>query len=223
MRILAVIPARGGSKRVPNKNIALLEGRPLIAYTCQAALDSRQFAAVYCNTDSHKISAVARHYGVSTPILRPKALAQDDTSTALATRFFLSYLQEHGENFDAFALLQPTSPLRTADDIRAALALYEQNLPCTVVSATRAAPAHWLGRVTKDGRFDPLPGEDPLFRLNGAIYVYPFAPYLCGELPARTLMYPMPPDRSIDIDTPLDWQIAEALLAPSRTRQHEPV
>lgn len=223
MKILGVIPARGGSKRIPNKNIAPLAGRPLVAYTCEAALASDIFESVYVNTDSPKIRDIARQHGVDSPILRPPALAQDDTSTALAMRFFLSFLVEQGESYDAVALLQPTSPLRTSADICAAFDLYQQHAPCTVVSATQIAPANWLGHATKDGRFDALPGEDPLFRLNGAIYVHSFEHYL-RDLPApKTMLYPMPAERSIDIDTPRDWAYAEFLLQQKNTVLYNPV
>lgn len=223
MKVLGIIPARGGSKRIPNKNIALLAGKPLIAYTCEAAIESSLFDRIYVNTDSPRIRDIAAEYGVSAPILRPPALAQDDTSTALAVRFFLSYLIEQGESYDAVILLQPTSPLRTAGDIRCAFDLYEQNAPCGVVSATHLAPAEWLGTCTKDGRFEALPGVEPLFRLNGAIYVHSFEDYQRDLRPAKTMLYPMPPERSVDIDTPSDWRYAEYLLHQQNPVIYDPV
>ena len=213
MRVLGVIPARGGSRRIPNKNIATLADRPLIAYTCEAARESGVFDEIYVNTDAPLIREIARQYGVACPVLRPAALARDDTSTELAMRYFLSFLAEHGETYDVVIVLQPTSPLRSAEDIRAALTLYEQNAPCAVVSVASVAPATWLGRARKDGQFEPFAGDDPIYRLNGAVYVYPFDYYLHEQPVPRRLMLPMPAERSIDIDTPEDWRIAEALLA----------
>lgn len=223
MRIVALIPARAGSKRIPQKNLSPLGGRPLIAHTCEVARAAGIFDAVYVNTDSRQIADVAEQYGAKCPLLRPPALAQDDTSTELATRFFLSYLAEHGETYDALMILQPTSPLRSAADIEEAAALYEENAPCTVVSVTHVAPAFWLGRGTKDGQFEALIGEEPLFKLNGAIYIFPFDSYLSGERPTRRMLYPMPLERSIDIDLPIDLELAEFFLQRTHAVMYDPV
>jgi CMP-N-acetylneuraminic acid synthetase len=223
MRVLGLIPARAGSKRLPGKNLAPLGGKPLLAYTCEAAIESTAFDAVYLNTDSREIAGVGRQYGVLAPILRPSGLAQDDTTTEAATRFFLSYIAEHGDVFDAFVLLQPTSPLRSAQDIRDALSLYEENAPCAVVSAAPVAPANWLGCSTKDGQFERLPGAETLFRLNGAIYIYGFDAYLRGDAPPKTLLYPMPPERSVDIDTAADLRLAEHYLHEQHAVMYGPV
>lgn len=223
MRVLGLIPARSGSKRLPGKNLAPLGGKPLVAHTCEAALESGVFDAIYLNSDSREIIGAARRFGVSAPILRPTNLAQDDTTTEAATRFFLSYLAEHDETYDAFMLLQPTSPFRSANDIRDALALYEDNAPCAVVSAAPVAPANWLGRSTKDGQFERLPGGETLYRLNGAIYVYGFDAYLRGDTPPKTLLYPMPQERSVDIDTAADLRLAEHYWQEQRTVMYDPV
>ena len=223
MRTVAMIPARAGSKRIPHKNLTLFGGRPLIAHTCEAARAAGIFDAIYVNTDSRQIADVAEQYGAHCPVLRPSALAQDDTSTELATRFFLSYLAEHGESYDALMILQPTSPLRTAADIEAAAQLYEEHAPCTVVSVAHVAPAFWLGRGTKDGQFEGLIGDEPLFKLNGAIYIFPFAEYLAGERPTKRMLYAMPTDRSIDIDTPADLEMAEYFLQRSNAVMYDPV
>jgi CMP-N,N'-diacetyllegionaminic acid synthase len=223
MKVLGVIPARAGSKRIPGKNIAPLNGRPLLSYTCQAARESGLFDTIYINTDAPQIRDIARQYGVDAPLLRPASLAQDDTSTSLAMRFFLSYLVERGESYDAVCLLQPTSPLRTAEDIRMAFDLFEENAPCNVVSVSAVAPSSWLGRATKDGRFDRLEGDDTVYRLNGAIYIYPFEGYVRDRLPSKTMMYPMPPDRSVDIDTILDWEYAEFVMQRQQAVMYDPV
>ncbi|MGE3182369.1 MAG: acylneuraminate cytidylyltransferase family protein [Phycisphaerae bacterium] len=223
MKVLAVIPARSGSKRIPGKNTASLADRPLIAYTCQAAREAEIFDAIYVNTDCSRIAGIAAQYGVSCPILRPRELATDETSTDLAMRFFISALVEQDDLYDAVMLLQPTSPLRNAEDIRAAFALFEQNRPCTVVSVTHVTPASWLGRVTKDGQFEPFVGNDPVYRLNGAIYVHPFEYYLDGARSPKHMMYPMPVERSVDIDTIDDWQVAEMLMQQQHTYEYNPV
>jgi len=217
MKVVGLIPARAGSKRLPNKNLAPLNGRPLITYTCEAAVASGVLAAVYLNTDSPSIAAAARECGVSCPVLRPAHLALDETPTQASNRFLLEFVAERGETYDAVMTLQPTSPLRTGEDIREALALFEANAPCAVVSVSPVAPAFWLGRVGKDGRFEPLPGGDVVYRLNGAIYLHLYEDYVGSRQAPRTLVYPMPIDRGVDIDTWADLQYASFLLQ-ERTR-----
>lgn len=212
MTVVGLIPARAGSKRVPNKNLVELCGRPLIGYTCQAACASGVLDAVYVNTDSPAIAAAAAEHGVACPVLRPASLALDDTPTQASNRFLLEFLAARGEVYDAVMVLQPTSPLRGAADIREALSLFEANAPCTVMSASPVAPATWIGYVGRDGRFERLGGDDVLYRLNGAIYVYPWDAYLHDRPPPRTLMYPMPAWRGVDVDTWDDLYCAEVLL-----------
>lgn len=216
MTVVGLIPARAGSRRLPGKNLALLDGRPLITHTCAAARDSRVLDAVFVNTDSPEIAAAAQQSGVAVPFLRPERLARDDSTTGDANRFFLDALAQRGQRFDAVMILQPTSPLRGAADIRAAWALFEENAPCAVVSVSPAAPATWFGRLRRDGGFDPLPGRDTIHRLNGAIYIYGTDDYRLERAPPRTLGYVMPPDQGIDIDTPEDLAHAELILRNRR-------
>ena len=216
MKAVGLIPARAGSKRVPDKNVADVLGRPLISYTCEAARESGVLSAIYVNTDSQAIADVAAEYGVTAPVLRPRHLACDDSPTQDANRFVLGYLAARGEVYDAVVTLQPTSPLRTADDIRAALAVFEENAPCTVVSVSPVAPSSWLGHIGKDGRFDALGGEDVVYRLNGAVYVHCYQDYIHNRSAPRTMVYPMPASRGVDIDTPEDLQHAACLMQHSR-------
>jgi len=212
MNVLGIIPARGGSKRLPGKNLAALDGRPLIGFTCEAALHAGVLAAVYVNTDDALIAATARECGVACPVMRPARLAADDTPTQESNRFLLEFLARRGETYDAVMILQPTSPLRTAEDIREALELFEANAPCAVVSVAPVAPAAWLGRIGRDGRFDAFSGQDVVYRLNGAIYLHGYEDYLHDRRPPRTLIYPMPSARSVDIDTWEDLRYAELIL-----------
>lgn len=213
MRIVGVIPARAGSKRLPNKNLLPLRGRPLIAHTCDAARACPQLDAVYVNTDCPQIAAVAARHGVAAPFLRPTRLATDTAETRAANRFFLEVLRERGETYDAICVLQPTSPLRSAEDISSAIELFIENAPCAVVSVSEIAPASWIGRLGRDGRFEPGQGSEPLYRLNGAIYLYTVADYLRDREPPRTLALPLPSARGVDIDTIEDLLHAETLLS----------
>jgi CMP-N,N'-diacetyllegionaminic acid synthase len=215
MTVVGLIPARAGSRRLPNKNLACLAGKPLLSYTCLAARQSGVLTALYVNTDSPAIAEVAQRFGAECPVLRPAELARDDSPTLAANRFLLEFLAARGQTFDAVMVLQPTSPLRTAEDIRAAWELFVANAPCAVVSASPIAPAYWVGRIGRDGRFEPLSGEDILYGLNGAIYIHTCADYIKGNSAPRTLVYPMPRSRGVDIDTWEDLQYAEFLLRQS--------
>ncbi len=215
MTIVGLIPARSGSKRLPDKNLAMLAGRPLIQHTCEAAVESRVLDAVYVNTDCRRIADAAAAAGARCPVLRPRHLAADETPTRDANRFILDWLAGRGERYDAVAVLQPTSPLRTADDIRCAWQLFDENAPCAVVSVSPVAPASWLGHVGRDARFEPLGGDRPVCRLNGAIYIYAVDDYLSAREPPRTLAFAMPADRGVDIDTEEDMRHAECLMQRS--------
>jgi CMP-N,N'-diacetyllegionaminic acid synthase len=217
VRVVGVIPARGGSKRLPNKNLALLAGEPMIAYTCRAALASGVLDAVVCNTDSPSIAAAARRFGVDVPALRPAELADDDSPMQLAVAWVLQLLAEKGRVFDVVVLLQPTSPLRSEQDVRRALKLYQQHAPCAVLSVTDAhPPIDWYRQCDRAGRLEPVISNGSIrgrvCRLNGAIYAHPAAYYLHGEQPDRQIAYWMPRERSVDVDHADDLALAEFYL-----------
>ncbi len=117
-----------------------------------------------------------------------------------------------GETYDAVMILQPTSPLRTAEDIRAAWDVFETQAPCAVVSVTPVAPEAWLGRLRPDGQFERGVGADWTYRLNGAIYIHRCDDYLAQCEPRKTVTYIMPPERSVDIDTRDDFEYAAYLF-----------
>lgn len=212
MNVVGIIPARAGSRRIRHKNLAALDGRPLIAHTCEAALSAGVLSAVYVNTDCPTIAETALQCGVTCPILRPSDLAADHSPTRDANNFLLRFLLSRGEHYDAVMVLQPTSPLREAEDVRSAWSLFEENAPCAVVSVSPVAPSNWLGRIARDGGFEALTGDDAIHRLNGAIYVQTLDDYLLNRTPRRTLAYVMPASRGVDIDTPEDLTHAECLL-----------
>ena len=122
--IVGLIPARGGSKRVPGKNVRTLGGHPMLAYTIAAAADSGIFDGVLVSTDSEEVAAVARHYGAEVPFLRPAALATDTSPDIEWLEYTLEELRARGRTWDCFSLLRPTSPFRTADTIRRAWARF---------------------------------------------------------------------------------------------------
>jgi len=214
--VLGIIPARAGSKRLPDKNLLPLSGRPLLAYTAMAALESHVCTTVYANTDSPAIAAVAEEYGVACPVLRPKYLATDHSPTRDAVLFMLDFLAQRGEHYDTVLVLQPTSPLRTADDIRAAWDLFEEHAPCDVVSVAPLVKESCTGYIRRDGGFERGLGDEMIYRLNGAIYLHGCDDYVQQRPPRKIMAYRMPPARSIDIDTAADLQYAEFVLRQAR-------
>jgi CMP-N,N'-diacetyllegionaminic acid synthase len=224
MRVLALIPARGGSKGIPRKNIRTIAGKPLISWTIEAALSTIGIDDVVVSTDDEEIADVARRSGAAVPFIRPADLATDQTPGIDPVLHALGMMPD----FDAVVLLQPTSPLRTPADIEAVLALDRNGTSPSVVSVC-AADAHpaWMYTLGEGGAMIPLADTpsvarrqdlDPVYALNGAIY-YAHVEWLKTQrrfVGPHTLAYVMPVDRSVDIDTPLDWRISEMLLQDRR-------
>lgn len=220
MRVVGVITARGGSKRVPGKNIRMCAGKPLLGWTCEAALGARLLDRVILSTDDKAIAEVGSNFGVEVPFLRPSNLAADDTPTVDVLIHLLNWLGDQ-ESIGAIVLLQPTSPLRTASDIDGAIELFLTSKADGVVSTTRVSNSFGAGKLmecddvgeVKHATLD-LPPQDRLVLRNGpAVLVVRPTTLRSGKLYGlRTLSYQMPQERSVDIDTPFDFLIAELLL-----------
>lgn len=219
--ILALIPARGGSKGLPGKNILPLAGKPMIQWSIKAAQGSRFVTRVVVSSDDPAILEVARAAGAETPFVRPAELAQDDTPSMDVVLHALDQLPP----VDWVVLLQPTSPLRSAEDIDQAIArCLETGAPaCVSVSESPALP-WWMFRVDATGRLVPFLDaaqrpqrrqEAPtLYTLNGAVYVarVDWLRKTRSFLTEETVAHVMPAERSVDIDTALDFRLAECLL-----------
>lgn len=216
LSILALIPARGGSRRVPGKNLAVVGGRPLIAWTIEAARHARSITRVVVDTDSPAIAEVARQWGAEVPYLRPPELATDEATSLDVVRQALDRLAAEGFEPQWVCLLQPTSPLRRAHDIEAAVALALNGGADAVVSVTpRPMPAAWHRRLGDRGQLQqPAAGDDATHVLNGAIYLAR-SDVLRTQgtwYTPRTLGYVMPVERSLDIDTPWDMRLARGVM-----------
>lgn len=231
MRVVGLIPARGGSKGIPGKNIAPCAGKPLLAWTCEAALGSRRLARTILSTDSEAIAAVGRNCGLEVPFLRPAALARDETPSIAVMRHALDWLRATGEAVDALALLQPTSPLRTAAHIDEAVALFERGGADTVVSVVEVPHRFHPSSVMREvgGLLEPFQAGDtvtrrqdqaPLLARNGpAVLVTSSAMLDSGRLyGGRTVGYRMAAADSIDIDTPEELRMAEFQLVARAPR-----
>lgn len=221
-KILAIIPARGGSKRLPRKNVLSIAGKPLISWSIEAAKNSKYIDKIKVSTDNVEIAAVAQEFGVPTPFLRPEELASD-TATTLSV--ILHELNNSVEDVDIVIVLQPTSPLRTTRHIDEAIELFEQNIAVSVVSVTECEHSPlWTNTLPKNrSMYNFITPEklkrsqdlDTYFRLNGAIYIYDVstliernAIFYCKD----TYAYVMGSEFSVDIDNYQDFKLAEFLI-----------
>lgn len=168
MKTLALIPARGGSKGLPGKNIRPLLGKPLIAWSIEQALKSKEIAKTVVSTDDEEIAHVAREYGAEVPFLRPPHLAQDDTPSIAVAEHLIHWLQERGEEYDALMLLQPTSPLRKDGDLDNAVKKLEEHheIADGLISVGKVQHEHpFLVRKIEDGFVKPyLPTDGEYFQ-----------------------------------------------------------
>lgn len=227
MMFLGLIPARGGSKGIPRKNVALCAGKPLLWYTCEAALNCTALSRVVLSTDDAEIGALGQTFGVEVPFLRPAKIAGDEAPSIAVMLNILEWLDAEKSKIDAIVLLQPTSPLRTSRHIDEACALYRESGAKTVVSVTpiphRYHPQSLM--QIKDGLALPYQGDRivpqrrqdlmPLYARNGpAILICSTEVLRGGSLYEEpTFAYVMSEEQSIDIDTPCDLVIAESLLS----------
>ena len=220
-RVLGLVPARGGSRGIPGKNLVPLGGRPLIAWTADAAAASRYLDRVVLSSDDEAILAAGREAGLEVPFVRPAELARDDTPAMDVVLHALDAL----DDVDLLVLLQPTSPLRTAADIDACIERVVAGAPCCVsVTEPGHSPA-WMFTLGEGGAMRRLIPElaiparrqelPAVYALNGAVYVAE-VDWLRRErsfLAEGTVGHPMPADRSVDLDDELDLALLEVLVA----------
>ena len=226
--ILGLITARGGSKGVYNKNIKLLAGKPLLAYTVEEALKSQKLTRVVLSSEDKEIIKVAQNYDIEVPYLRPKKLAEDETPSLLVVKDLVKYLiiKENYEP-DIIVLLQPTSPLRKSNHIDEAISLFEKNNADSLVSVVEIPHNYspYSAMQLRDGYLKPFLDYDEennlrqkkptFFARNGAaIYIFTLnclmeKNSLYGD---KILPYLMDQKFSIDIDTEWDFEIAEKII-----------
>ena len=230
MRILGIIPARGGSKGIPRKNIRPLCGKPLLQYTAEAARAAKRLSRVILSTEDEEIAVLGRCCGVEVPFLRPQELAADATPTLPVIQHAVEWLERHGEHFDAVCLLEPTSPFRQPGTIDACIDLLAQTGADSVVTVLPVPPEynpHWVYFRDDQGLLRLSTGEDapisrrqllpPAFHREGSVYVTRRDVLMEKNslYGSKVAGYPMHPSRSVNIDTMADWERAEAFLASS--------
>jgi len=227
MRVLGIIPARGGSKGVTRKNIKVLCGKPLLAFTVESSKQAKRLTRTILTTEDNEIAEVGRELGVDVPFLRPAELAKDDTPTFDVVLHAVNELESQGEFYDSVCLLQPTNPLRRAADIDGCIELLETSGADSVISVLPVPDTYnpkWVywrnakgemalstGEKSPVARRQDLPSA---FHRDGSIYVtrrnvlYDYQ-NLYGE---KVLGYELDPQRCVNIDTNEDWALAERML-----------
>lgn len=224
-KIIALIPARGGSKGLAKKNIKQLSGKPLIAWTIEQAIKSQYIDRVVVSTESKDIANIAKKYGAVVPFLRPKRFATDKAKSTEVVLHAINWFKKNKEYFDLLILLQPTSPLRQYYDVDKAVELLFTKKAQSVVSVCEVGHhPYWSNTLPKDGCMKNFIKKEtvnknrqtlPVFyRLNGAIYLAYCDYFLKNKsfFGAKTYAYKMPQERSIDIDIELNFQFAEYLM-----------
>lgn len=227
MITVAIIPARGGSKGVPRKNLREVAGKPLIAWSIEAALAVRRLSSVVVSTDDEEIASIARSFGAEVPFLRPQELASDTATSLSVLQHAVPEIEgQTGNRIDRVLLLQPTSPLRVSDDLEASLDIMEKGNLTSVVSVVPVEHAHpMLLKTIKEGILHPYLPDFPegarrqdltpsVYTTNGAVYVLDRDTIVSGGslLGHRTAPYVMDMERSLDIDTEFDLKLADFLL-----------
>jgi CMP-N,N'-diacetyllegionaminic acid synthase len=227
MRVLGLVPARGGSKGVPGKNIRLLHGKPLLAYTAEAALAAKALNRVILSTDDEKIAEVGRRCGLEVPFMRPAELARDETPMLPVVQHALREMEAAAGEFDAVCLLQPTTPLRRPamiDDCIRLLCDSQVDSVMTVLPVPVEFNPHWVYLCDELGNLRLSTGDNspisrrqdlpPAFRREGSVYVTRRHVIVNSHslYGGSTRGYPIDPQQSVNIDGPADWERAERLV-----------
>jgi N-acylneuraminate cytidylyltransferase len=223
MRILYVIPARGGSKGVPRKNIKLLGGKPLIQYSIDVARSLAADEDICVTTDDEEIKLIVEQTGLKVPFLRPAELSTDQAGVYEVLLHALNFYTSQGKSYDLLVIFQPTSPFRKSSQVGEALKMWTEGLEMVVsVKLTKANPYYVLFEEneqgylvkSKQGIFNNRQDCPKVYEYNGAIYIVDVASLKSRPISSfsRIKKYVMDEDTSLDIDTPMDWKIAECVL-----------
>tara|TARA_B100000029_G_scaffold192869_2_gene190978 strand:- start:1835 stop:2554 length:720 start_codon:yes stop_codon:yes gene_type:complete len=231
IKILAIIPARGGSKSVPKKNIRNLNGKPLIAYTIEAAKRiEEKFHKIIVSTDDEEIAEVAKHYGADVPFIRPSNLAEDKTPTYPVLQHAVNFVEkDDGINIDLIMLLQPTAPFRTTEDMLNCLNLSQTSNTDSVISVVQVFSYHpILMKKIENNRLthfsiEEIEGtprqlyEPPAYMRNGAIYITKRNNLIeQNSIWGNSITpYVMPQERSYNIDDEIDFITSEMMMKKS--------
>ena len=223
MNITSIITARGGSKGIPRKNIKLLNGKPVIAYSIEASTSNNLIKNTFVTTEDKEIAEISKKFNAEV-IKRPDELAQDNSTSVDVILHALDYLEDKSKLPDIFVLLQPTSPLRSSNDITNAIELFKENECRGLVSVCAQDHGGMLNLSIDDGYLNHVSDKNhfqirrqdlpQLYYPNGAIYITTPESMRKSKtfFPEKTIPYIMPQERSVDLDSELDFKFAEFLL-----------
>jgi N-acylneuraminate cytidylyltransferase len=228
MKILVIIPARGGSKGIPHKNIKPLNGKPLIHYTIDEAREIVSDEDICVSTDDPEIIKCVEGYGLKVPFVRPEELATDTAGTYEVLLHALNFYEKEGRHYDAVLLLQNTSPFRKGEQIKEALKLYTSDVDMVVsVKECAANPYYCVFEENSEGYLHVCKGDGNIFRRQDApkVYEYNGAIYIMNAEKLKTthmhkmqkrIKYVMDDLSSFDLDTMWDWEMAERIAAQNK-------
>ena len=226
MKIVGLIPARGGSKRIPGKNGRSIAGKPLLSWTCEAAQASPSLTKTYVLSDSQELIDIARKAGVEAPYIRGEVSSGDQASSVDVIREFFDRVPGARSEFTHFMYLQPTSPLRGASEIERAIVQLKARSADSLISVVESPfPPSWINQIPQDGSMGGFLAKSQqtlqsqqhgkFYRLNGAIFLASIERYLRENswyFPDRCFAFEMSAETSVDIDTESEWRFAEMLL-----------
>lgn len=229
---LAVIPARGGSRGVPRKNLRLVGGKPLVAHAIECGLACREIDDVMVSTEDGEIADVARKYGAHVPFLRPQELARDDTSMLAVLQHVVASYEDHSsKRVDVIVLLDPTGPLRLPNDVEESLKLLKESNADAVISGNLSHRNPYFNMVEEREGYLSLSKNHtrsisrrqdapPVYDLNTVVWIYTRGAIMeeKARLPRKTRLYLVPPERSVDLDGEEDFRLLEYLIT-SRERK----
>lgn len=228
-KYLGVIPARGGSKGIPKKNIKDMNGKPLIAYTIEAAsraIEAGALTRCIVSTDSTEIAEISRMYGAEVPFMRPEYLGGDTVKSVDVILHALSFVEEQGEHYDAVITLQPTSPMRTSNDLIEGIQMFDEGEADSLIAVYEDVKANGFNYYRMGSKHEGLAEHKehntgirrqemkPMYVRNGALYISAIEllkkrRLIIGDVP---LLYVMPKERSIDVDSMMDFEYIELLM-----------
>jgi N-acylneuraminate cytidylyltransferase/CMP-N,N'-diacetyllegionaminic acid synthase len=212
--MIVIIPARGGSKGLPGKNLKVLSEKPLIAHSIETALKCPELTRVIVSTDDNEIASVSKEYGAEVPFMRPSTLATDDAKAIDTYKYTINQIiQNEGVKIEDFMVLLPTSPLRIVDDISSSLNIFRNNGADSVISVSKQEkPISWFKTLDAEGKIlennialRNRQDEEDYYCPNGSIYIFRKELIDAGKYYSnKTYAYIMPQSRSVDIDTQND-------------------